>query len=324
MTDSKPTGEVVVAPSTVSRKIFYTAASGVLTFLITNALEQPVATSVTLSILIGGIFLMVRFLVDFERRLAVVEALSRAGQKRMENLVSEAFAKIDDATELFRLIEASKLPEGLVEGLVRHSTKITPHSPSIVYQFVQAELQDMSECLKQLSEGGTVTYYGEDRDWLLGLTTYATTSIDAISLASVDRGLWYSEIGQRYMEAQRQAVEREVAVRRIFILEPDDDADIGWACDEQRKVGIHVRVLERSRIPAALKVQVLDFIIFDEVVSYETTPAAAVTDTDRPAVAETQLVLREHRVRDRVRVFEALWGAAREPGDAVAPAQRNA
>jgi hypothetical protein len=324
MTEAKPAGEVVVAPSTVSRKIFYTAASGVLTFLITNALEQPIATSVTLSILIGGIALMVRFLVDFERRLAVVEALARSGQKRMEHLVGEAFSKIDDATELFRLIEASKLPPGLVEGLVRHSTKITPSSPSIVYRFVEAELRDMSECLKQLSEGGTVTYYGEDRDWLLGLTAYATTSIDAISMASVDRGLWYSEIGQRYMEAQRLAVERQVAIRRIFILEPDDDADIEWACSEQRKVGIHVRVLERSGIPAALKVQVLDFIIFDQVISYETTPAAAVTDTDRPAVAETQLVLREHRVRDRVRVFEALWAAAREPGDGDDPAQRKA
>ena len=144
MTD-KPATDVQVAPSTVSRKIFYTAASGVLTFLITNALDQSLATSVILSILIGGIALLVRFLVDFERRLAVVEALARSSQIRMEKLVGDAFSKINDATELFRSIEASALQTDLVTQLVRHSTGITQASPKLIYRFVRSEIREMSE-----------------------------------------------------------------------------------------------------------------------------------------------------------------------------------
>jgi hypothetical protein len=288
----------------------------VLTFLITNALDQSLATSVILSILIGGIALLVRFLVDFERRLAVVEALARSSQIRMEKLVGDAFSKINDATELFRSIEASALQTDLVTQLVRHSTGITQASPKLIYRFVRSEIREMSEFLKEMAEGGDVTYYGEDRDWLLGLTRHAAESIDAISLASVDRGLWMSEIGQRYLEAQRQAVEENgVVIRRIFLLDTPEMAnqpDIRWACQEQQKFGIQVRVLDRAGIPPMLRVQVLDFILFDRVMSYETTPASAANDTDRPAVAETRLVLRASRVTERMQVFRLLWEAARE------------
>jgi hypothetical protein len=313
-----------VTRSTVARTVLFTAGSGVLTFLITNALQQTLAISVILSILIGGIALLVRFLVDFERRLAVVEGLARSGQVRMERLVGDAFAKINDATELFRSIEASALQTDLVTQLVRRSTEITPASPPLVYQFVRTQIKEMSEFLKEMAEGGDVTYYGEDRDWLLGLTRHASKTIDAISLGSVDRGLWHSEIGQRYLDAQRQAVEgNQVRIRRIFILDDRDAAqhpDIQWVCRQQEGFGIDVRVLERERIPLMLRVHVLDFIVFDAVLSYETTPASAMGDSDRPAVAITRLVLRKSRVMERVQVFGKLWDAAYRVEEAgVAP-----
>jgi hypothetical protein len=311
-----------IPPSSVPRTVFSTAASGIVTFGITNALDQDLATSVTLSILIGGIALLVRFLIDFERRLAAVEMvtrtgqdLARAGQDRMERLVGDAFAKINDATELFRSIEASALQTDLVVQLVRNSTGITRSSPALIYQFVRSEIHEMSEFLKEMSEGGDVTYYGEDRDWLLGLTRHATESIEAISLTSVDRGLWISEIGQRYLEAQREAIEEHgVSIRRLFILdhpESDRQPDIRRACEEQTETGIAVRVLDQEDIPPSLRIQVLDVIIFDGVMSYETKPSA-VSQPERPAVAETRLVLRSSRVNERSRAFQSLWTAARE------------
>lgn len=301
--------------SNVVRKAAVTVVTGGLTFLITNALHQPQATSITLSILIGGIALMVRFLIEFEQRLAAVERLEAEGMADMKQLVGEAFLEISEATELFGLIEASALQTDLVTQLVRNSTQISPTSPPIVYHFVQAKIKETSEFLKQLAESGTVTYYGEDRDWLLGLTKNATTSIDAISVAAVDHALWNSEIGQRYLDAQRRVARDGIRVRRIFMMEQPamaDDPAVRRVCAEQRRMNIDVRLLDWSAVPPPLQVQVRDLIIFDDTLAYETTPTSG--DARIAQVAETRLVLTDSRVKECALLFRELWEVSRAVG----------
>jgi hypothetical protein len=310
--------------SSVTRKALLTVGLGGLTFLITNALRLPTEAQIILSILIGGIALILRFLVDFENRLAAVEQLEKDGMTEMRALVGHAFTEISEATALFGLIEASALQTDLVTQLVRNSTQISPTSPPIVYHFVQAKIRETSDFLKQLAEGGTVTYYGEDRDWLLGLTRNATVSIDAISLAAVDHGLWHSEIGQRYLDAQRRAAGSGKRVRRIFVLDSPamaDDPAIQQACAEQLSMRIDVRMLDRAAVPPPLQVQVRDLIIFDDTLAYETNPTTA--DPRHAQIAETRLVLTDSRVKECAQLFRELWDAAREPGAAPA-GYRNA
>lgn len=299
--------------SSVTRKALLTVATGGLTFFITNALNQPQAVQITLSILIGGIALIVRFLVDFEKRLAAVEQLEKDGMADMKRLVGDAFSEINEATELFGLIEASALQTDLVTQLVRNSTQISPTSPPIVYHFVQAKIKETSDFLKQLAEGGTVTYYGEDRDWLLGLTRNATISIDAISLTAVDHGLWQSEIGQRYLDAQRRVAGAGKRVRRIFVLDSPtmaDDPTIRQACEEQRRMKIDVRLLDRAAVPPPLQVQVRDLIVFDDTLAYETNPTTA--DPQHAQIAETRLVLTDSRVKECAQLFRELWEVSRD------------
>ena len=306
---SHPTGD----GSSVIRTAMLTVATGGVTFLITNGLNQPQAICIMLSILIGGIALMVRFLVDFENRLAAVEKLEMDGMADMKKLVGEAFSEISEATALFGLIEASALQTDLVTQLVRNSTQISPTSPPIVYQFVQSKIKETSEFLKQLSEGGTVTYYGEDRDWLLGLTRHATVSVDAISLAAVDHDLWHSEIGQRYLDAQRRAARAGRRVRRIFVLDSptmEEDPALRQAYEEQRRMLIDVRLLDRDAVPTPLQVQVRDLIVFDDILAYETTPTTA--DPRVAQIAETRLVLTDSRVKECAQLFRELWEVSRE------------
>jgi len=308
---SAPAVTAVSDGSSVVRKALLTVATGGGTFLITNALNQPQSISILLSILIGGIALMVRFLVDFESRLAAVEQLEKDGMDDMKRLIGAAFSEISEATALFGLIEASALQTDLVTQLVRNSTQISPTSPPIVYQFVQAKIKETSEFLKQLAEGGTATYYGEDRDWLLGLTRNATQSIDAISLAAVDHDLWQSEIGQRYLDAQRRAARDGKRVRRIFVLDSPAmarDPAIRRACAEQRRMLIDVRLLDRAAVPTPLQVQVRDLIVFDDILAYETTPTTA--DPKSAQVAETRLVLTDSRVKECAQLFRELWEVA--------------
>ncbi|GIE94985.1 DUF6879 family protein [Paractinoplanes rishiriensis] len=299
--------------SGVIRTALVTVATGGTTFLITNGLNQPLSTCITLSVLIGGIVLMVRFLVEFEKRLAAVEKLEKDGMADMKKLVGDAFAEISEATALFGQIEASALQTDLVTQLVRNSTYISPHSPPIVYQFVQAKIKETSDFLKQLAEGGTVTYYGEDRDWLLGLTRHATLSVDAISLAAVDHGLWHSEIGQRYLDAQRRAARAGKRVRRIFVLDKPEmeyDPALRQAYEEQRQMAIDVRLLDRSAVPTPLQVQLRDLIVFDDILAYETTPT--INEPQLAQVAETRLVLNDARVKECAQLFRELWDVSRE------------
>ncbi|RSM73079.1 hypothetical protein DMB66_03245 [Actinoplanes sp. ATCC 53533] len=308
--------------SSVTRKALLTVGLGGATFLITNALNQPQHVQITLSILIGGIALIIRFLVDFENRLAAVEKLEKDGMTEMKHLVGDAYSQISEATELFGLIEASALQTDLVTQLVRNSTQISPTSPPIVYHFVQAKIKETSDFLKQLAEGGTVTYYGEDRDWLLGLTRNATVSIDAISMTAVDHDLWQSEIGQRYLDAQRRAAGSGKRVRRIFVLDSPgmaDDPAIRRACEEQRDMRIDVRLLDRAAVPPPLRVQVRDLIVFDDTLAYETNPTTT-ADPKHAQIAETRLVLTDSRVKECAQLFRELWDVSRDP-DA---AHRNA
>ena len=55
----------------------------------------------------------------------------------------------------------------------------------------------------------------------------------------VDGGLWTSDLGLLYMEAQREAVKRGVQIRRIFVL---DRPDISPAADFDDIVRQHIAI----------------------------------------------------------------------------------
>jgi hypothetical protein len=175
--------------------------------------------------------------------------------------------------------------------------------------------------MRQLPVGSEIAYEGEDRDWLLGLTREAESTIDAISLSTVDAGvqgldggLWTSDLGIRYLELQREAINRKVRIRRIFVVVNDEmnyDESFLRVTQMQRNVGIEVRKLDHHLIPAWLQPQIFDFIVFDGTISYETTSAATLTVGDtRPGILRTRLAPMPGRVRDLEDQFEHLWKAA--------------
>lgn len=307
--------------SRVTRKIIMTILTGGAAYLITNLTAQPPIWALTVSVFIGGVTLVVQFLVDFDDRLEAVEIGHALHAERMEELLQQRFASINEATELFGLVEQSPVRAEVVTELVRNSTRIGPDTPPLISAFAQSELHRVSDLLKDLSKGGEVTYDGEDRDWLLGLTRNVSSSIDATSLTTVDGGgdgydggLWASDLGQHYLEAQRDACRRGVRVRRVLILDrPELAADPGLirVCRLQRSVGIEIRVLSLARIPEMRKNTLFDFILFDDVVSYETTAGVWAGEV-RPAIVSTRLVLRPSRVAENIRRFEDLWESADE------------
>lgn len=311
------------AISRILLKLLLTLFTGGITYLLTNTFDQPRIMGLTLSAFVGGVTLVVQFLVEFDDRLQHFEAAQTGHAAKMEKTVGEGFSKINEVTELFGLVEASALRTDVVIQLVRHSTQISSGTPTLIHDFAQSEISRISEFLKELSEGADVTYDGEDRDWLLGLARNVQSSIDATSLTTVDAGgkgfvdggLWVSDLGQRYLEIQRDAVQRGVTIRRVFILDRPElagDSDLRRVCKLHQDVGITLRVLDPSAIPGTRKSSLFDFILFDNVVSYEVTPASRIEDGMRPVVVNTRLVLRETRVRERIQRFKDLWISAHD------------
>lgn len=309
--------------SHVIRKVILTLLTGGATYLVTDLSNQPQTWAVTWSLFIGGVTLVVQFLVDFESRLHLVELAQTQHLGTIEGLVEDKFSKINEATELFGSIEDSALRTDEVTQLVRHSTRLDPSTDQLIYDFAQSQLGRISDLLKGLGEGGDVSYEGEDRDWLLGLTHSARSTIDAASLPDVDAsggfaegGFWTSDLGQRYLEGQRDAVQRGVTIRRVFVVERSDqagDADLLRICKLHMDLGVKVRILDPSMLPRTRQTSMFDFILFDGVVSYETTPAAAAGQGVRPTIAHTRLVLPRPRVAERVQRFKDLWEAAQDP-----------
>jgi hypothetical protein len=303
----------------VVRKIFLTLLTGGAAFLITNMSDQPLSWQLMMSLLIGGITLLVQFLNDFENRLEKVEERQEDHTIEMRSLIQDGFVRTNKATELFQAVEASALQTDAVIQLVRHSTQIAPASPPLFYEFAQLQIERMSDFLKELSGGVVVEYDGEDLDWLLGLTMRAKHAINATSLSAVDAGgkgfnggLWTSDFGRRYLKLQKEAISRGVAIRRVFIIDRPEqvsEAEFLHICQQHKSLGIQVKILDRSKIVDA---SLFDFVVFDGVLSYEATPASLTEDSMAPTIVKTHLILQSKRVNERMQRFEELWTCAQE------------
>jgi hypothetical protein len=303
----------------VIRKVLVTCAIGALTFPLTNVLFDSAAAQFATAAGAGGVILIIQFLIDFEKRLEAVERELIKQTIETHQAVDRGFSKVNEVTELFAEVKAAGLDLGTVTQLVRRVSGIGPDAPPLVSAFVQSEIDRISQFFHGLT-GNETTYDGEDRDWLFALTRSVTSTIHAVSLLGVDAdgkffgdGFWVSDIGHRYLELQREAVQREVRIRRVFIVErngPIDDPGLRAMCGTQAKLGIDVRFLHLSAVPDTIKNHLYDFTLFDDVLSYEVTPAAHLENERNPSILTTRLVLRQARLDERKERYRQLWTIA--------------
>ncbi len=321
----------------LGRKILVTAVTGLLTFggsaLLDGQFAVPLPDQLILSALVGGVTLLAQFLVDFDLRLQKVEDESVQRLESMETRqtaeaatlredINAAFERISKATRFFTLIEKSALQTDALTNLVDRSAQINGANPQLVRDLAHFEIERVSNLMRSLASSDEVFYDGEDREWLLGLATYVSSSIMATSLATVDAGgrgfeggLWMNDLGGRYLQIQRAAVRRGVSIRRIFVFDKPEfaaDHDFIRIRHLQQDAGVQVRVLDNSTVPEHLKSTIFDFVLFDEVISYETTPATRMEAAIKPAIVTTRLILKEDRVARLGQRFEELWAAAQE------------
>jgi hypothetical protein len=253
--------------------------------------------------------MLMLFLIDLEIRFS-----------ELQEHVASGFQKIDRSTELLNLIERSVLETPLLTNLVEAVGGADDGVNSMMLRLARLEIERSTWFVRQLQTGREIAYDGEDREWLLGLTKEAQHSIDAISLSTVDAGmrnfdggLWTSDLGTRYLEMQRESIDRNVTIRRIFVFESKEvavDETFMKITQMQRDAGVDVRMLDQKLIPQMLQPMIFDFIVFDGSVGYETTPATTFAAGARPVIVRTVLAPMPDRVRDLESKFEQLWKAA--------------
>jgi hypothetical protein len=235
--------------------------------------------------------------------------------------IAEGFGKLEDSVELVGQIRDSALDSALLTDFVATAGALDAEVTPLLQRVAGREIGRLTRFVRQVAVGNEIAYDGEDREWLLGLTEEADATVDATSLSTVDAGmrgfdggLWTSDLGTRYLELQREAIRRGVRIRRIFVFENEElarDETFLKITQMQRDVGVEVRMLDHQLIPEWLRSMIFDFIVFDGVVSYETTPATSFSTVGtRPAIVRTLLAPMPARIRDLEELFDQLWTAA--------------
>lgn len=219
------------------------------------------------------------------------------------------------------------VPPWVLTGFLESADAVSGSANSLLGRLARREIERVTSFMRQLPLGREITYDGEDREWLLGLTQEVQHSIEAISLPTVDSaprgfdgGLWTSDLGVRYLELQRQAIDRGTSIRRIFAFEDEDlmRSELFLRnVQMQRDAGIDVRVLDFELIPESLQGMIFEFVIFDEEVSYEMMPNTLLTyNRFRPIIVRTILVPIPSRIKELKNRFEHMWAAA-DPEDHI-------
>ncbi|HET6213567.1 MAG TPA: hypothetical protein VFE14_11955 [Micromonosporaceae bacterium] len=314
------------------KRLVQKIAVSVAGFLITFGLAQlftPDAKRTDLiwnigaSLFVAGIVFISQFLFEVAHRLDTMALSLGEHVKHTRRQMEEGFSRIHLASELFALREAAQLKAeemAQLTKLVRNSSKITSEATEIVQEFAQAEITRLADYLKRLGDASDLTYEGEDRDWLLGLTKVIKHSLRATSLSTVDAGgtsfidggLWRRDLGLRYLEAQRQAIKRGVKIQRIFIIDRRElsaSNDLNQVLRQHIHIGVEVRRLDATAV-RGVDPRLRDFIIFDGVLSYQSTSAAMISDRGDPIIVNTALVTDAQRVSEREREFADLWNDA--------------
>jgi hypothetical protein len=270
--------------------------------------------------------LLAQFLVDVEQRQESVEhrlgALERSNAtvaQQVNETVRREVSRLHDNGRLLDRLAVAPLKADTLLELLRLSAYLPQHAPGLARDVAQAQIDTAVSFLEQLSHGGEVSYDGEDRDWLLTLTSHAQHTISATSAVIraatdgpgvVDGGLWSSELGHRYLDAQREAVRRGVVIRRIFVLERSTlagDPGVRKMCDQQCSAGITVRILDASALTPARTLLMPDLAIFDDEVCYELTIGPRLGAADTPYFVKTLLLVRPQAVQNRIQRFDDCW-----------------
>ena len=143
---------------------------GLISLVAAKAGGLPGRNSLALAAVLAFGSALVLFIVDTEMRLSAVD-------ERM----AEGFEKMSRPAELPAMPDRSILDGALLTDLLQTASQSDEGVNPLLQRLARREMKRVTAFVRQLPVGSEITYDGEDRDWLLGLTPRGEASIDAIS-----------------------------------------------------------------------------------------------------------------------------------------------
>jgi hypothetical protein len=294
-----------------------------VTFSVTNLLvrQNTLMWSTCVGLFVAGISFVAQFLFDVEEALNEGRAAQVRTERVTTELIGDRFRQVGESTAFYADAQRTVVGMNAVTDVVHGLVEVAEAAP-LARALITAEFERLRRLTKVLTEGSYAIYNGEDREWLLTLAGQRLRSVDSVSIVSiegrnqliVDGGPWRSDRARRYFDAQAEALEppSDTVVRRVFVVRDEKIAQISEfldLCAEQEAVGMRIQVLDLST-PIGRQYQTLpEFILFNNEVSYEPSPAVRTAHGERPVLVSTRLDFDPERIAKLSRLFERLWQA---------------
>lgn len=149
-------------------------------------------------------------------------------------------------------IERSDWLPDVVESMMGSVTKIEqtyPDTPAVA-----ACREAMEECRARLAdlEGGRFQFPYTDNELPLRLCETMQREFLATSVAAFDVRWWRLPEGRRYWQLQRDALDRGVAIRRVFVYDEWSD-ELAAVAREQLGAGVQVRRVRQGALPVGAR-----------------------------------------------------------------------
>ncbi|MFI7609056.1 hypothetical protein ACIBTV_28615 [Micromonospora sp. NPDC049366] len=190
----------------------------------------------------------------------------------------------------------TQLAEAMREAVDQHAgTRVAAEAQQRYEQFrLEAE---------QFAQGRIIRRGDEDED-LIGATRSCVRRLDALTnvvpRVSGELSWWRSEIGRRYWETNRAALERGVRITRVFVYVRLTD-DLSELVEQQRRAGVRVGLLPLGVVSPQLHV---NLAIWDGSSCWEARMTA------HGEIGENQFSVNASDVSRLTRVFDICKNAA--------------
>jgi hypothetical protein len=202
------------------------------------------------------------FVSNPTRSVVLAVAIGLAGT--VLSLQINVVAKLDRSSDLDRALRSVAWLRPLLLTIAESAAAI--ETDERLEPFRPNAKKDVQQCvtnLQGISHGQLRARVGEGI--LERRTDQARRSIIATSIQQMDVPRWQSDLGEKYWQANINAIKRGVVIERVFVYREWSQELQKLVCEQARQ-GVQTHAVDRELVPAEL---MIDMAVWDDAFTYQ-------------------------------------------------------